>query len=215
MAPGMELNRMHAIETLSDKGQIAVVFGRPYKNILALKKCLRMCRSHLHWFERNLPKKAFETVFEAIEEGYIRHVETIKFLRGIDDKVNESFRNEFLKFKQDVLSHDIESELRVICDSSIASRVHGRYIYTEDEENQPVFIKLPPLNSLRANQWDTILTDTSEIPPFPEFWDSGLDIQHAWNEIKRRLNEYLERRAEILEEQARALRSRLGETGSP
>lgn len=88
-------------------------------------------------------------------------------------------------------------------------------IYTEDEENQPVFIKLPPLNSLRANQWDTILTDTSEIPLFPEFWDSGLDIQHAWNEIKRRLNEYLERRVEILEEQARALRSRLGETGSP
>jgi hypothetical protein len=202
------------IQTLSNSGQIAVVFGRPYKNILALRKCLRICRSHLHWFERNLPKKAFETIFEAIEQGDIQHVETINFLRGIDDKVNESFRNEFMRFKEDVRSHDIESQLRIICDSAIASRVHGRYIYTQDEQNQPVSIKLPPLNSLKANQWDTILTDAAEIPPFQEFWDSGLDIQHSWNEIKRELNEYLQRKAEILEEQARVLRSRSESTQS-
>lgn len=206
--------RQPTIEALTDKSQMAVVFGRPYKNILALKKCLRKCRSHLYWFERNLPKKAFETVFEAIEDGDIQHVETIKFLRGIDDKIDASFRNEFLKFKEDILLHDIESELRIICDSRIANRVHGRYIYTEDEQNEPIFIKLPPLNSLKANQWDTILTDTSEIPPFQEFWDSGLDIQHSWNEIRPKLEEYRQRRAEMLEERARALRSRLEPTGS-
>ena len=201
--------RESTIETLSDKGQIAVVFGRPYKNILALKKCLRICRSHLYWFERNLPKKAIETIFEAIEDGDIQHVETIKFLRGLDDKITKGFRDEFLKFKEDIHSYDIDSQLRIICDSSIARRVHGRYIYTKDEQNDPVSIKLPPLNSLKANQWDIILTDASEIPPFQEFWDSGLDIQNSWNEIKRKLNEYLQRKAEILEEQTRTLRSRL------
>lgn len=196
------------IEALSDRGQIAVVFGRPYRNILALRKCLRNSRSYLYWFERNLPKKAFETIFEAIEDGDIQNVETIKFLRGIDDKVNESFRDEFLKFKQDVLTHNIESQLRVICDTSIASRVHGRYIYTEDEQNEPVFIKLPPLNSLRANQWDTILTNASEIPPFQEFWDNGLDIQHDWNKINRKVSEHCQRRVPQLEEMARTLQAR-------
>ena len=200
--------RAPTIEALSDRGQIAVVFGRPYKNILALRRCLRNCRSYLYWFERNLPRKAFETLFEAIENGDIQNVETIKLLRGIDDKINESFRNEFLRFKQDILTHDIETELRVICDTSIASRVHGRYIYTEDEQNEPVFIKLPPLNSLRANQWDTILTNTSEIPPFQEYWDNGLDIQRDWNEINRKVREYCQRRAPQLEEIARALRAR-------
>lgn len=202
------------IEALSSKGQIAVVFGRPYKNILALKKCLRSCRSHLYWFERNLPKKTFEILFEAIEDGDIQQVETIRFLRGIDDKINEGFRDEFLKFRKDIHTHDIESQLRIICESSIANRVHGRYIYTKDEQNEPVSIKLPPLNSLRANQWDTILTDTAEIPSFQEFWDNGLDIQHAWNDIKRKVNEYCQRRAPQLEEQARALRARSEPTKS-
>lgn len=209
------LAKQPTIEDLSDKGQIAVIFGKPYRNILALKKCLRNCRSHLYWFERNLPKKAFETIFEAIEDGDIQHVEEIKFLRGLDDKVNESFRDEFLKFKEEILSHDVDSQLRIICDSAVASKVHGRYIYTEDDQNEPVSIKLPPLNSLKANQWDTILTDVSEIPRFQEFWDSGLDIQHSWNKIKPKVHEYLKRRAKILEEQARTIRSRLEETESP
>ena len=200
--------RQPTIESLSDRSQIAIVFGRPYRNILALKRCFRKCRSYFYWFERNLPKTALETVFQAVEDGDIQNVETIKFLRGIDDKVNENFRNEFLRFKEDILSHDIGSELRIICDSAVASRVHGRYIYSQDEQNNPVFIKLPPLNSLRANQWDTILTDASEIPPFQGFWDSGLDIEHSWNEIRRKVNEYCQRRAPELEEQARTLRSR-------
>jgi len=204
--------RQPTIESLSDKGQIAIVFGRPYKNILALKKCLRLCRSHLYWFERNLPKKAFETIFEAIEDGDIQHIEEVRFLRGLDDKVTRSFRDEFLKFKEDILSYGINAQLRIICASSIARRVHGRYIYTKDERNEPVFIKLPPLNSLKADQWDTILTDTSEIPPFQEFWDSGLDIQNSWDEVRRELDEYLGRRAEILERQVGALRSRLEPT---
>jgi hypothetical protein len=206
--------RLPTIEDLSDKGQIAVVFGRPYRNILALKKCLRSCRSYLYWFERNLPKKAFETLFEAIEEGDIQHVETIKLLRGMDDKINESFRDEFLKFKEDIRTHNIESQLRIICDSTVVNRVHGRYIYTEDEQNEPVSIKLPPLNSLKANQWDTILTDTSEIPSFQEYWNSGLDIQNAWNEVRSRVNEYCQRRAPQLEELARVLRARSEPTES-
>lgn len=200
------------IKSLSDRGQIAIVFGRPYKNVLALKRCLRVCRSHLYWFERNLPKKAFETVFNAIEDADMQHVETIRFLRGLDDKVTASFRGEFLKFKEDILTYNIESQLRIICDSSIIRRVHGRYIYSEDENKEHLYIKLPPLNSLKANQWDTILTDASEIPSFQEFWDSGLDIQSSWNEIKTELNRYIKRRAEILEEQAGTLRSRLEPT---
>jgi len=196
------------VETLAARSEIAIIFGRPYRNILALKICFRKCRTHLYWFERNLPKKVFETVFEAVEEGDIRDVETIRFLRGIDDKVDERFRNEFQSFKQDVHSRGIESQLRIICDSTIANRIHGRYIYSEDEQDRPVSIKLPPINSLKANQWDTILTDVSEIPSFEEFWNNGLDIESSWNEIRPRLEEYRQRRARELADQAEALRSR-------
>lgn len=196
------------VEALAAKSEIAIIFGRPYRNILALKKCFRKCRTHLYWFERNLPKKVFETVFEAVEEEDIRDIETIRFLRGIDDKVDENFRREFLSFKQDVLTRGIESQLGIICDSTIASRIHGRYIYSEDEQHSPVSIKLPPINSLKANQWDTILTDAAEVPSFQEFWDNSLDIDGSWNEIRPRLEEYRQRRARELAEQAEALHPR-------
>jgi hypothetical protein len=201
--------RPPTIEGLAEQDQFAIVFGRPYSNILALKKCFRQCRSELYWFERNLPKKVFETLFEAIEEGDIQNINTIKLLRGIDDKVDESFRDEFLSFKQEVLAHGIASEFRIMCDSSIASRVHGRYAYSKKENNDPLFISLPPLNSLKANQWDTILTDPSEIPPFQEFWETGLDVESSWTQIKARVVQYCQARAQELEAQARALRSRL------
>jgi hypothetical protein len=200
--------RQRTIEDLSDRGQIAVVFGKPYTNILALKKCLRKCRSFLYWFERNLPKTAFETTFQAVDDGDLQNIDTVRFLRGIDDKISDSFRDEFRSFKAELVSHDIESQCRIICDSRIANRVHGRYIYTQDTEGESLSIKLPPLNSLKANQWDTILTDVSEIPSFQEFWDHGLDIEESWNEIKRKVNEYLQRRAQELSEQAETLRSR-------
>jgi len=200
--------RKPTIEDLTDRGQMAIVFGRPYRNILALRKCFRKCRSYINWFERNLPKKALEILFEAIDDGSIQNVDTIKLLRGIDENV-ETLRDEFGRFREELASLQIESQLRIICDSNISRRIHGRYIYSEDENHQPIKLKLPPLNSLRANQWDTILTDATEIPPFQEFWESGLDIRNSWNEIRRRVNEYRERKASQLEEQARGLRSRL------
>jgi hypothetical protein len=199
--------RSPTIEELTDEGQMAIVSGRPYRNILALRKCLRRCRSHIFWFERNLPKKALETLFEAIEDGSIHDVETIKLLRGLDEQV-EALRDEFLRFKAELNSLGIGSELRIICDSSLAQNIHGRYIYSEDDTHQLIKMQLPPLNSLRANQWDTILTDVSEIPPFQDFWESGLDIERAWNDIERIMRQYYRSRAGQLEEQARGLRSR-------
>ena len=43
---------------------------------------------------------------------------------------------------------------------------------------------------------------------------SGLDIERSWNEIERKVNEYCQRRARELEEQARTLRSRSTSSGT-
>jgi hypothetical protein len=200
--------RTPTVDRLAERGELAIVFGRPFRNILALKKCLRKCKVCLYWFERNLPKKVFEVVYEAIEDGDIDGVDTIRFLRGIDDKLDDAFRKTFQSFREDVGSSGIEAQLRIICDSSIANRIHGRYIFSMDEQNEPLKIKLPPVNSLKANQWDTILTDVTEVPSFEEFWDNGVDIINSWNEIKHNVEEYCERKAQFLEQEAESLRSR-------
>jgi len=196
------------IEGIGETGQLAIASNRPYRNILSLKKCFRCCKSYLHWLERNLPKKAFEVLFEAIEDEDIDDVETIKLLRTIDVELDDGYRDEFLKFRIELMSKEISVELRVIKDSAIVKTIHGRYIYSIDNNDVGLFFKLPPLNSLKADQWDSILTDVKEVPSFEELWDKGLDIKDSWGEIKQATKEYFSRKASQLEKQAQDLRER-------
>lgn len=196
------------IEGISETGQFAITSGRPYRNILSLKKCFRSCRTQLCWYERNLPKKALEVLFEAIEDGDIDGVESIKLLRAIDVELDNGYRDEFLKFRMELMAREISTELRVIIHHDHAP-VHGRYIYSFDQNGEVLLIKLPPLNSLKANQWDLILTDVREVPPFEELWDKGVDIKDSWSEIKQASETYLKRKATQLEKQAENLKKRL------
>ena len=196
------------VEGISEIGQLVIASDRPYRNILSLKKCFRRCKSHLYWIERNLPKKALEVLFEAIDDRDIDGVETIKLLRTIDVELDDGYRDEFLKFRAELISKDISVELRVIKDFDVAKTIHGRYIYSIDSDNDELLFKLPPLNSLKANQWDLILTGVKEVPSFEELWDKGVDMKDSWGEIKQATKDYLKRKAEQLEKQAIDLRKR-------
>lgn len=196
------------IENLAEKGQLTIASNRPYRNILSLKKCFRNCKSHLHWLERNLPKKAFEVLFEAVEDGDIGGVETIRLLRAIDAELDDGYRDEFLKFGTELMARGISVELRVMKDAELAKTVHGRYIYSVDEHGVQLLFKLPPLNSLKADQWDLILTDVKEVPSFSELWESGVDIRDSWGSLKQLAKEYFKNKAAQLEKQARELQER-------
>jgi len=196
------------IARITETGQLAIVPDRPYRNILSLKKCFRNCRSHIYWFERNLPKKVFEVLFEAIEDRDIDGVETIRLLRTINTELDDGFRDEFLKLRRELISKGISADLRVIKASNVAKTIHGRYIYSIDNQHKALLIKLPPLNSLKANQWDLILTDVKAVPAFEELWNEGLDIKDSWDELKKATQEYLRRKAVQLEKQAQNLRKK-------
>jgi len=57
-------------------------------------------------------------------------------------------------------------------------------------------IELPPLNSLRAGQWDTIYTDVKVIPSFDEYRNKGNDILEDWSLIEDAVVKQMQFKAE-------------------
>lgn len=195
------------IEGISEKGQLAISYDKPFGNILSFKKCIRKCKSYLYWLERNLPKKVLETLYDGIRDGDICDVNNIRLLRAIDDDIDSGFKDEFKKFKDEMSQNDINVELRIIIDP-ICKSIHGRYLYSKNDHDNEIRFQLPPLNSLKANQWDTILTNVQVVPPFDQFWEKGLDLLNSWSEIKTKAQEYSKSKVIILEKEAKRLRER-------
>lgn len=119
-------------------------------------------------------------------------------LRAINDDIDSGFKDEFKKVRTELSQKDICAELRVIADPSFKS-VHGRYLYSKDGQDVEIRFQLPPLNSLKANQWDTIFTNVQIVPPFDQLWEKGLDLLNSWTEIRAKVQEYSENKAKILE----------------
>ncbi|MCW4023737.1 MAG: hypothetical protein NWF01_01720 [Candidatus Bathyarchaeota archaeon] len=188
-------NQMHlmiaakapTIEQIRSHHNTAIAPNAPFGNILALKKCFRNCKEYLFWIEKNLPKKVFEVIYNAIKDGDITGVDQIRLLRVFDESVDERFRNEFERLRGELIDYGINIELRVICNKLTATSVHGRFIYTKDQQYQ-----LPPLNSLLANQWDNIFRDP-KIPQFEDYWKSGLDVVTKWSDIQKSAQTFLQK----------------------
>lgn len=195
------------VEGIREKGQLAIAHDKPYGNIISLKKCLRSCKSHISWLERNLPKNVMETIYEANKDGDINGIDSIQLLRAVDDDIDGAFKDEFRKFKIEMQDKGICVELRVIVDP-VSKSIHGRYLYSKDADGKKIQYQLPPLNSLKANQWDTILTNVEVVPSFEQLWAKGFDLLTSWEQIKVKIQEYLKNKSKILEKEAKRLRTK-------
>jgi hypothetical protein len=183
------------IEGLVQTDQIAIIPDTPFGNVLSLRKCLRKCREHVYWFENNLPRDSLEVLYDSIAKGDL-NVKSVKLLRGLDDKITSFYRDDFKHFQNEMVSHDIDSEMRVILDRRIMRQIHGRYLYSIDEKGRELLIQLPPLNSLKGNQWDSIFTKVKTVPPFDAFWEKGKDMLKDWSEIDQAVKEHLKHKME-------------------
>ena len=86
-------------------------------------------------------------------------------------------------------------------------------MYSTDINGREIKIQLPPLNSLRGNQWDSIFTNVRDVPPFDGLWDKGKDVLDEWSTIEKAVNEYLKHKAKESERRLEAVpESRVVET---
>ena len=148
---------------------------------MSLKEIFRQCSKFVYWYENNLPKKALEILYRGFEDGDIENVEEIKLLRVLDDSVDDGLVSDFKRFQAELAErHDVNAEMRVVCDKPLKRSVHDRYLYT-----QGIAFVIPPLNSLLANQWGKIFTSKGGVPSFRDYWKKGLDLVAEWNKIQR------------------------------
>jgi hypothetical protein len=169
------------IEKMRERSQFAIQPDAPYGNIVSLKQIFRKCTEFVHWYENNLPKKVLEILYRAFEDDDIDNVEEIKLLRVLDDGVDEGLLSDFKRFRAELAGkHEVNAEMRIVCDKSVKRSIHDRYLYT-----QGIAFVLPPLNSLLANQWGKIFTSKDGIPSFSDYWKRGLDLVAQWNTIQK------------------------------
>ena len=169
------------IDKMRERVQFAIQPDAPYGNIVSLKQIFRQCAKFVCWYEKNLPKKALEVLYRGFEDGDIDNVEEIKLLRALDDSVDDGLLSDFNRFRAELAEkHEVNAEMRIVCDKSLRRSVHDRYLYT-----QGIAFVIPPLNSLLANQWGKIFTSKDGIPSFRDYWKRGLDLVAQWNKIQK------------------------------
>jgi len=184
-------SRSREIEGLAQVDQIAIIPSAPFGNAMNLRRCFRKCKKYLHWLENNLPRSALELIYDNVREKNLEDLDSVKLLRGLDDKLTKHFREDFESFQDEMLSQGTEAEMRVILDRDIMSTIHGRYLYSVDEDGKEIRIQLPPVNSLRGNAWDSIFTDVKIVPPFESYWEKGKDVMKDWPEIHEAVDRHL------------------------
>ena len=98
------------------------------------------------------------------------------------NKVNASvlrLRHSFERFKKEFKDDNIECEMRIIADNSLASEIHDRWILSKNAS-----FNIPSPDIVARGQCSEV-KKTNNTLPFEDMWKNSLDIITDWNEIEK------------------------------
>ena len=146
----------------------------PYTNRRIFWNAIRLCNDHIHWVDKYFSKAGLELLSESLNSEKIREIKVLMSL----EKANESFRRLFKDFRDELENKGINCELRVIIDSKTKSKIHDRWIISK---NRCFNVTSPDV--MARGQYSEI-KETTNRPPFNQWWKNSKDIVKDWNEIK-------------------------------
>jgi len=147
----------------------------PYTNRRIFWNAIRLCKDYIHWIDKYFSKAGLELLSESLDS---RKIGEIKILMSLE-KANESFRRLFKDFRDELKNKAIRCELRVIVDSKTKSKIHDRWIISK---NRCFNVTSPDV--IARGQYSEI-KETTNRPPFNQWWKNSKDIVKDWNEIKK------------------------------
>lgn len=119
----------------------------PFGNLLAFRRILRQVRTNLLWLDRHFNRKGLERLYEEICNGTITNINEIKILCGpYKNNMKKGLQVDFTKFKAEMMTRGINSDLRVIIDQPTLAQIHDRFIISQN-----VIFSILPINSLEMN----------------------------------------------------------------
>jgi hypothetical protein len=150
----------------------------PFTNKKIFWDTLRLCEGHILWVDKYFSQAGLEIIAEASLNS--DKTKEIRILMSAD-KVDNSFRKLFKALRDELGNKGISCELRVIMDSKTKGEIHDRWIIAENA----VFNVTSP-DVMARGQYSEIKQTTNK-PPFGEWWSSSKDIIRDWDQIEKNL----------------------------
>lgn len=164
----------------SDEIEVSTKFlapETPYSNVRNLREILRNSTGFVHWFDKHFSLRGLEPLHDEADGTKINE---IKILSGITSgRVNERLRDDFIRFRDEMKTRQIDAELRIVCNKDILNDIHDRWIISKNS----VF-NIPPIDTIFQGQYSE-MKKTDNRPPFAEWWSYGIDIVDNWQEIMK------------------------------
>jgi hypothetical protein len=153
----------------------------PFSNKIIFINTLKSCSDYIYWVDKYFSQLGLELLSKSVEN---ENIKDIKIIMAID-KANETFRDLFKDFKEEMKNKGITCELRVIIDAKKKALIHDRFIISKyDSYNipSPDIIARGQLSEISKSQNKTKLSEE-----FEKLWTGSKDIIYDWNTIKENI----------------------------
>jgi hypothetical protein len=158
--------------------------GKPFTNTLIMRETIRGCREYIHWIDKYFSNEGLELLSVSIDKDKIKSIKILTSIPNTTFRLKKSFE----RFKEEMSNDKIASELRVIINQAIASKIHDRWILSKNAN-----FNIPSPDVVARGQYSEVKKTNSEIP-FNELWENGLDITNHWLKIDEAIREFNNRR---------------------
>jgi hypothetical protein len=174
-----EIKKMLKIPQQTDLGFITP--QTPYTNRLQFELILKSSEAFIYWIDKYFSKAGLDMLATVLNAEDRPSIKTIKILIS-SDKADRKLRSQFIDFNQEVHHCKIKSEMRVITNKSIINQLHDRWILTKYKN-----YNIPSTDTIARGQFSEI-KETTNKPPFSQWWKEGLDIVTQWEQISKQKN---------------------------
>ena len=166
-------NRMGIIASKTENSMITP--KTPFKNEMVFRDKIKVCNEYIHWFDKYFSIKGLKLLRDEVDTNNVKEIKIIMS----NDKVDDSFRDLFKDFRDEMKQDGVLCFINVIIDNKLKSSIHDRWIIS----NNKIF-NVPSPDVMARGQFSEI-NETINKPPFEEWWNNSLDIINDWDKIQK------------------------------
>jgi type I restriction enzyme, R subunit len=165
------------------RGEIKTIILSPGKQLESkkeYKKNIEKFQGRINWFDRYYGKDTLEFLDTCVLHESVKE---IKILAGINSEIDNSFLEQFKKFKTKYENCGISCEMKIIIKKDLFRDLHWRIIVSDN-----FALTTESQKTIDLGSWGAIFPlDPKEIP-YEEWWNNTdcVDIIDNWDKIKSR-----------------------------
>jgi ATP-dependent Lon protease len=146
----------------------------PFKNRIEYQRMISSCDEFLYWIDKYFSKAGLEYLLDSVNPLQVKEIKILMSGKKVDDK----FRKLFKEFAESMKTRGVTTQLRVM-DSKVEENVHDRWVLSKRKN-----FNIPSPDIVARGQYSEI-KETTNKPPFAEWWNKSKDIIKDWDTIKK------------------------------